>query len=129
MTTCRRNVTDNVCVNNGFLFERMIILKTIKCHFKWSYEKQNLTLVVISYEIYESRITATSYDNTIFGASLLLKFFSFICGFDEFHFQICYYFFINNIAYKKTSIKQEQHGSSNIIITPGKHGVLFLPGN
>ena len=33
----------------------MLILKTIKSHFKGIYDKQNLTLVVISYEIYETR--------------------------------------------------------------------------
>ena len=31
----------------------MSTLKAIKSHFKQSYDKQNLTLVVISYEIYE----------------------------------------------------------------------------
>ena len=45
----RRIVTDNVCVNNAFLIEIMISLKAIKSHFKGSYDKQNLTLVVISY--------------------------------------------------------------------------------
>ena len=37
----------------GFLIEILFILKAIKSHFKRSYDKQNLTLVVISYEIYE----------------------------------------------------------------------------
>ena len=32
-----------------FLNEIMFILKAIKSHFKGSYDKQNLTLVVISY--------------------------------------------------------------------------------
>ena len=36
--------------NSEFLIEIMIILKAIKSHFKKSYDKQNLTLVVISYE-------------------------------------------------------------------------------
>ena len=49
-----RNVIDNVRVNNAFLIEIMIILKAIKSHFKGSYNKQNLILVVISYEIYET---------------------------------------------------------------------------
>ena len=40
-------------VNNGFLKEIMFILKAINPHFKGSNDKQNLTLVVISYEIYE----------------------------------------------------------------------------
>ena len=36
----------------GFVLE-MFILKAIKSHFKGSYDNQNLTLVVMSYEIYE----------------------------------------------------------------------------
>ena len=51
----RRNVIDNVHVNNTFLIEIMIILNAIKSHFKGSFDKQNLTLMVISYEIYETR--------------------------------------------------------------------------
>ena len=49
MTTLarRRNVIDNVRVNNVFLIEIMVILKAIKSHFKGSYDEQNLTLVVI----------------------------------------------------------------------------------
>ena len=35
-----------------FLLEILPILKAIKSNFKGSYDKQNLTLVVISYEIY-----------------------------------------------------------------------------
>ena len=50
-----RNVIDNVRVNNAFLIEIIFILKAIKSHFRRSYDKQNLTFVVISYEIYESR--------------------------------------------------------------------------
>ena len=38
-----------------FLNEIMLSLKAIKSHFKGSYDKQNLTLVLISYEIYETR--------------------------------------------------------------------------
>ena len=38
-----------------FLIETMFISKAIKISYKWSYDKQNLTLVVISYEIYETR--------------------------------------------------------------------------
>ena len=37
-----------------FLIEIMFILKAIKSTFKGQYDKQNLTLVVISYEIYET---------------------------------------------------------------------------
>ena len=54
----RRNVIDDVHVNNAFLIEIRIILKAIKSHFKWSYDKQNLTLVVISYEIYETSLNS-----------------------------------------------------------------------
>ena len=35
----------------GFLVEIMIIVKGIKYHLKESYDKQNLTLMVISYEM------------------------------------------------------------------------------
>ena len=38
-----------------FLIETIFILKAIKSHFKGSCDKQNLTLVVISYENYETR--------------------------------------------------------------------------
>ena len=38
-----------------FLLEIVFILKGIKSQFNGSYDKQNLTLVVISYEIYETR--------------------------------------------------------------------------
>ena len=39
----------------SFLIEIMFTLKAIKSHFKGSYDKLNLTLMVISYEIYETR--------------------------------------------------------------------------
>ena len=48
----RRNVIDNVRVNNAFLIEIMIILKAIKSHFKGSYDKQNLTLKMIVTSFY-----------------------------------------------------------------------------
>ena len=38
-----------------FLIEIKFIMKAIKSGFTGSYDKQNLTLVVISYEIYETR--------------------------------------------------------------------------
>ena len=38
-----------------FLLKILSILKAIKSNFKKSYDKQNLTLVVILYEIYETR--------------------------------------------------------------------------
>ena len=50
----RRNIIDKVCVNNTFPIEIIIILKAIKFYFKGLYDKQDLTLVVISYEIYET---------------------------------------------------------------------------
>ena len=37
-----------------FLIEIKLILNAIKSHFKGSYDKQHLTFVVISYEIYET---------------------------------------------------------------------------
>ena len=37
-----------------FLIKIMFILKAIKSRFKGSDDKQNLTLMVISYEIYET---------------------------------------------------------------------------
>ena len=39
-----------------FLLEILSILKAIKFNFKGSYDKQNLTLVVFSYEIYETHV-------------------------------------------------------------------------
>ena len=42
-------IIDNVRFNMRFLIEIMFILKAIKSHFSGSYDKQNLTLVVISY--------------------------------------------------------------------------------
>ena len=44
----------------GFLLEILFILKAIKSHFKGSYDNQNLTLVVMSNEIYETRQSAVS---------------------------------------------------------------------
>ena len=46
-----RSLTDKVHVNNAFLIE----IIGDKSLFKGSYDKQNLTLVVISYEVYETR--------------------------------------------------------------------------
>ena len=37
-----------------FHIEILFVLNAIKYHFKGPYDKQNLTLVVISYEIYET---------------------------------------------------------------------------
>ena len=38
-----------------FFVEILSTLKAIKSSFKRSYDKQNITLVVISYEIYQTR--------------------------------------------------------------------------
>ena len=38
-----------------FLIEIMFILKAIKSHFKGPYDKQNLTLMIALYEIFETR--------------------------------------------------------------------------
>ena len=55
------NVIDNVCVNNLFFFlDIKFIWEAIKSHFKGSYDKQNLTLVDISYEINETRQSLVS---------------------------------------------------------------------
>ena len=37
-----------------FVIEIMLILKVTKFHFNGSYDKQNLTFLAISYEIYET---------------------------------------------------------------------------
>ena len=50
-----RNVIDNVRVNDAFLLEIIIILKVKKSHFKGPNDNQNLTIVVVSHEIYETR--------------------------------------------------------------------------
>ena len=50
-SACRYNVINNVHVNNAFLLEILSILKAIESDFNGSYDKQNLTLVVISYEM------------------------------------------------------------------------------
>ena len=47
------DVTSLTTSVSEFLFEIMIILKGIKSHFKGLYDKHDLTLVVISYKIYE----------------------------------------------------------------------------
>ena len=42
-------------VTTAFFVEKMSTLKAIKSHFERSYDKQNITRVVISYEIYQTR--------------------------------------------------------------------------
>ena len=51
-----RNAIDNVGVSNAFLFDTCIMfnLKLRKSQCKGSYDKQKLTLMIISYEIYET---------------------------------------------------------------------------
>ena len=46
---------------SAMYFHLELMLKAIKSRFKGSYDKQNLTLVVISYEIYETRRRLVSY--------------------------------------------------------------------
>ena len=53
-SACMCNVTDNVHVNIVIFIEIMFILKAIQSHFKGLYAKQNLTLVVFFYKIYET---------------------------------------------------------------------------
>ena len=55
-----RNVSATSVSTVRFLSEILFILKAIKSYFKWSYDKENLTLVVISYEIYETRLRLVS---------------------------------------------------------------------
>ena len=52
---------DNVCVNNAFPLGNNVYFERIESHFKGSYDKQHRTLVVISYEIYETRQRLVSY--------------------------------------------------------------------
>ena len=50
------NSIDNVHVNNaGYIIEIIFILKAIRSSSEGSYDKQNLTLLIISYEINETR--------------------------------------------------------------------------
>ena len=46
---------DDVRDNNAFFVEILSTLKAIESSFERSYDKQNITLVVISYEIYQTR--------------------------------------------------------------------------
>ena len=63
-----------------FLCEIKFILKAIKSRFKRSCDKQNLTLVVISYEIYEQTILISPF-------AIL-----FICI-------LCYYFIFSSLTF------------------------------
>ena len=45
---------DDVRDNNAFFVEILSSLKAIKSSFERSYDKQDITLVVISYEIYQT---------------------------------------------------------------------------
>ena len=49
------NVSDNVRVKSAFLIEIMFSSKAIETLLKVHYDKQNLTLVVISYDTFETR--------------------------------------------------------------------------
>ena len=46
---------DYVRDNNAFSIDILSTLEAMKFNLNRSYDKQNLTLVVISYEIYETR--------------------------------------------------------------------------
>ena len=46
--------TSNVRDNNAFFVETLSTLKAIKSSFERSYDKQNITSAVISYEIYQT---------------------------------------------------------------------------
>ena len=78
ITLWRENVTSlttsvsKMC----FLIEILFVLKVIKSCFKGQYDKQNLTLVVISFDIYETRrndhsCKILSIENEYHGASIL----------------------------------------------------------
>ena len=49
--TCNVSGLNDVLDNVAFSIEIMFTLKAIKFNLKWSYDKQNLTLMVLSYEI------------------------------------------------------------------------------
>ena len=44
-----------------FVIDIIFVFKAIKSNIKGSYNKQNITLVVMSYEIYETRLRLVSY--------------------------------------------------------------------
>ena len=48
------NVMNNVRDNNAFFVEILSTLKAIKSPFERSYDKQNIILVVISYDIFQT---------------------------------------------------------------------------
>ena len=49
------NVMTTSVTTNAFFVEIISTLKAIKSSFERSYDKQDITLVVISYEIYQTR--------------------------------------------------------------------------
>ena len=51
--TRTRNIIDNVHINNAFSLLSNVHFEGNKVPFKMSYDKHNLTLVVISYELYD----------------------------------------------------------------------------
>ena len=56
-----RNIIDIDRINSDFSYCDDVNLKAIKSHFKGSYNKRNLTLVVMSYETYETRLKLVLY--------------------------------------------------------------------
>ena len=74
--------TCNVCDIVVFSVEIMSTLKVIKSILKWSYDKRNLTLMVISYEIYESLINFIWNDHSckiLYLLAKLASIFNLIC--------------------------------------------------
>ena len=69
MTLWRAHVTllTTSVTTMRFLIEITFVLKAIQIHYKVPFDKMNLILVVISYEIYETRrklVSYTSYEMT-----------------------------------------------------------------
>ena len=75
------NVIDNVGINNEFSYWNNVHFEGDKIPFKGAFEIQNLTRVVISYEIYETRRRLVSYEMTTrVRSSISLKADSFLEG-------------------------------------------------
>ena len=55
-----------------FHIELMFILKAIKSHYKGSYDKQNLTLMVISYEM-STRVTSSISETLVSQSTSYIK--------------------------------------------------------
>ena len=78
VTFWRVNVTSLITSMSAMflLVGIMLILKAIKCHLKGSFDKQYITSVVNSYEIYEIRrrlVSLISYEMTTHARSSIFK--------------------------------------------------------